>query len=166
MNHSVIFIISLIICTTLLVVLSLNQESKINTQEPKSDNSMEIKEQKEFDAKQLEALSQIRQTKLNLTIDKAINPSQIFHDDYSDEQASINKGIAISDQYNQASYDYSAEKISSNEYLSILKQLKIKYSTYLMDISNHSWNQDISEHKQFLTNEYQEIVKEIKILEN
>jgi hypothetical protein len=164
MNGTAVFLIALIACTVILVILSSQNESQT---EPKLTEKIikEKEEQEKYNAQRLVELSQIRHTNLSLTVDRDINSKDVLYGDNSDESALIDKGIQISDQYNKYSYDYSSEKISSKEYLTILKQLKTKYSTYLMEISNYSWTMDISEHKQFLAKEYQKIVQEIKDIE-
>jgi hypothetical protein len=164
MNGTAVFLIALIVCTVILVVLS--SQNELHTESNIDEKIIKEKEEQEkYNAQRLVELSQVRHTNLSLTVDKDISSKDVLHGDYSDESALIDKGIQISDQYNKYSYDYSSEKISSKEYLAILKQLKIKYSTYLMEISNYSWTSDISEHKEFLAKEYQKIVQEIKDIE-
>lgn len=164
MNGTTVFLIALMTCTIVLVILS--SQNQFQTEPELTEKIIKEKEEQEkYNARRLVELSQVRHTNLSLTVDKDINSKDVLNGNYSEESTLIDKGIQLSDQYNQASYNYSFEKISSKEYLTLLKQLKTKYSTYLMEISNYAWTSDISKHKQFLAKEYQKIIQEIKDIE-
>lgn len=160
-----------LVISVIIIVFVYTHNSDTSGKEPESniqdERVQELEEEQKRYEKQLQAdLEQVRQTKLELTYDKKINSTVFLDGDYSDEYALIDKGIDMSSAYNRVSYEYSANKILTKDYLDELKKLKIQYESYLEEISNKNWHYDITNHKNSLTTEYFKIKQEIQKIED
>jgi len=163
-----LFGIGLVVSVIIIVFVYTHNSDTHEESESSLDDEriLELEEEQKRYEKQLQAdLEQVRQTKLELTYDKKINSTVLLDGDYSDEYALIDEGIDMSSTYNRVSYEYSANKILTKDYLDELKKLKIQYEVYLEDISNKKWHYDIINHKNSLTAEYFKIKQEIQKIE-
>lgn len=76
----------------------------------------------------------------------------------------LNNGMQLSADYSQISYDYSAEKLSDQLYLSKLLDFRIKYEKYLTSIDAYIGNKDILLLQNSIIEELKEINQQITIL--
>lgn len=78
----------------------------------------------------------------------------------------LNNGIRLSTNYNQISYDYSAEKITDKEYFSKLLDMRIKYEIYMTSVDAYIGEEDIMSLRNSIIQELKEINQQIIILKN